>query len=412
MLEDRATQWLAFSNADQRILCEETRGILWDSLLVPGTLATYYKQGVGGYVLARRKPFVIDPRTPLIQTTPSPRPDPRASHKTLAAIHHPEIGTIWEEGAEVNVEMWTEGKWREAVVSVLDFQTSFEVEAAQKIDKYEAILREAGLSLDIPIHGPERLIPPYWAASRVRDQWWTLSRRAIEIAMERHAPDALMPVLCLRTGAAPDNFTELIASLPEELDRIFCWRGRWDEARASVEEIHGWLRAVDYAAERGVDIINMYGGALSVLMTGKGLAGVNHGLGYSESRSEVRLGQTGAPPMRYYVPRLKQFLPVPQAQFALERLSRDSDDWHCDCRVCGGRPSIVDMTTDDLKTHFLLCRAREYEEARDLTGALDRLDADAEYLLGFGFRDDGKEDPLSIRGRAFRRWIRGLRTFA
>ncbi len=43
-------RWLAFSNSDQRVLSAETHGLLWDALVVPGTLATYYKQGVGGYV--------------------------------------------------------------------------------------------------------------------------------------------------------------------------------------------------------------------------------------------------------------------------------------------------------------------------------------------------------------------------
>ena len=92
-MADRGTHWLAFSNSDQQILTERTQGELWDALVVPGTLATYYMQGVGGYVLATRRPFVIDPRTPLIQPAfdeDRPRP-PKASHKTLAKIHHPDL---------------------------------------------------------------------------------------------------------------------------------------------------------------------------------------------------------------------------------------------------------------------------------------------------------------------------------
>lgn len=407
MTDPRPTQWLSFSNSDQRILCEETHGLLWDALVVPGTLATYYKQGVGGYVLASRKPFVIDPRTPLIQpSSRRPRPTPRASHKTLAGIHDEQVGLLWGEGKEVPLEAWTAERWRSTVASVLEFQTSFESAAAEKIHKYERMLREAGMDLDIPIHGPARLVPPYWSVRGSQDPWWGLTKAAVFQAAEWHGGGRLMPVLCVANDSPTATFGELIGELPEGLDRIFCWRGAWDEAKATKEDIDGWLSAIDAAAMRGIDIVNMYGGALSVLLTGRGLAGVNHGVGYSESRSEERLGSTGAPPMRYYVPRLRQFLPVPQAQRALEVLAEPTDDWRCDCAICGDRHTIVDLKTDALKKHFLLSRRSEFEVVHaSFEDAVAAVRSDGERLIErFKDFEEGMENVLAKRGHILVAW--------
>lgn len=412
MAEPCPKQWLSFSNSDQRVLCEETHGILWDALVVPGTLATYYKQGVGGYVLARRKPFVIDPRTPLIQPQSPlrPRPTPRASHKTLAGIHDEHVGELWSEGREVPLEAWTDDRWESTVRSVLEFQTSFETAAAEKIDKYERMLRDAGMDLDIPINGPERLVPPYWSVRGAQDAWWRLSKSAITQALGSHGGTKLMPVLCVASDSATSTFSDLIADLPEGIDRVFCWRGSWDEAKATPEDVDGWLGAIDAAAMRGIDIINMYGGALSVLLGGRGLAGVNHGVGYSESRSEERLGSTGAPPMRYYVPRLRQFLPVPQAQRALELLAEPTDDWRCECAVCRDLQTIVDLKTDALKQHFLLCRRGEFEAVgASFEDAVEAVRTDGERLIErFEDFDDGFETVLAKRGRVLVGWAKSV----
>jgi hypothetical protein len=403
-----ARRWLSFSNSDQKILREDSRGRLWDALVVPGTLATYYKQGVGGYVLATRQPFVIDPRTPLIQPT-SPRAIPRASHKTLAKIHDEAVGTQWEQGQEVQMEVWTAERWKSTVRRVLEFQTSFQSAAAEKISKYEKMLEGSGMTLDIPVHGPERLIPPYWAVRGAQDQWWNLSLSAIEQAIDEHGPRSVMPVICLGAETPTQTFADLIRALPEGVDRVFCWRGAWDEAKATSEDIAGWLSTIDAAAMAQIEVTNMYGGALSILLTGCGLAGVNHGVGYSESRNEQRLGSTGAPPMRYYVPRLRQFLPVPQAQQALDLLAEPGDSWACQCEICRDLTTIVDLKTEQLKEHFLLCRASEFKAAaEDLSEAVYEVRADGQRLIQRFGSDDDEDDKvvgnLAHRGKVLVGW--------
>lgn len=409
-----AEHWLSFSNSDQKVLHERTHGTLWDGLVVPGTLATYYKQGVGGYVLARRKPFVIDPRTPLIQPVDSHvRPEPRASHKTLAAIHSPEVEAIWESGEEVYDEAWTPEIWDAAVKRVLDFQTSFESDAARKLDKYEQILRQGGFDLDVDVEGPKYLIPPYWAVGGTYGAWWDMCIRSIELAAELEGVERLMPVLCVRDEFPVSTFLQLIDALPDGIQQIFCWRGMWNEAEATDADIDQWIDVVSHAAERGIKVWNMYGGALSALLTGRGLAGVNHGVGYSEFRATQRLGSTGAPPMRFYVPLLRRFMGVPEAQRAIDLLAGAGFESACGCHVCRDRLTAVGMGHNDLKTHFLLCRSAEIRAASmDFVGAVGHLRSDAERLVALGEVPDFDKGhayfSLVKRGEVLKRWASAL----
>jgi hypothetical protein len=412
--------WLSYSNSDQAVLRDRDRGRLWDALVVPGTLATYYKQGTGGFVLELRRPFVIDPRTPIIQPIEVARPqEPRASHISLAELHDPDLRELWapedgSPGQEVPVEWWTNERWASAVDRVLCFQRDFEREASEKRSKYAQMLEDAGHSFNLPVQGPVRLVPPYWAVRGLVDPWWRLSRAAIVQALDfagRHGR-RLIPVLSIAHDAERALLAELIGDLPDDpvLDCVFCWWGGWDEARATSRDVDAWLSAIDAGQERGITVHNLYGGALSVYMTGLGLAGVNHGVGYSESRDERRLAQTGAPPMRYYMPTLRGFFPVPTAQLSLEELGPAH---YCRCPICEPhRGDILSLNHDELKAHFLECRALEFRQAEDVRAAIDDLDrAGSELLDRFTLADEHEPNPfehLVERGGVLLRWSTAL----
>lgn len=413
-----ASHWLSYSNSDQAVLRDQDRGRLWDSLIVPGTLATYYKQGTGGFVLELRRPFVIDPRTPIIQPIDVTRPPtPRASHRSLADIHDPEVCALWAPeggttGREVPLSWWTPDRWEAAVNRVLCFQRDFEHEASEKRSKYAAMLEEAGHVLEASIAGPSHLIPPYWAVTGRADPWWKLSLAAISQALEFAAEHQrrLIPVLCISHDADPAVFSDLIEELPgdNQLDRVFCWRGGWDEATATPGDVEAWLDAVDSAEQRGIAVDNLYGGALSVLMTGVGLNGVNHGVGYSESRDERRLAQTGGPPMRYYMPTLRGFFTVPTAQLSLDQLGVAH---FCTCPICRDlEGDIVSLTNEELKAHFLECRAQEFTQAEDVRSSIDDLERVADGLFA-QFTTTDEPDPfahLVDRAAVLRAWAAAL----
>jgi hypothetical protein len=406
-----AEQWLSYSNADQAVLRDQDRGRLWDRLVVPGTLATYYAKGTSSFVAALKRPFIVDPRTPLLQPVTVNRPEPRESHKTLARIHDPEAVELWAKGEEVPVGWWSEKRWRACVERVLAFQESFEDLSSPQIKKYREMLAEAG-SFD-ELTDPFRYVPPYWAVTGAEDEWWRLSLAAIEQAVERHG-GRVMPILCLRREADPETFRQMISQLPEPIDYVACWWGRWDEAKATRGEIGAWVDAGEAGRQSNIRVINMYGGGLTTLLCGLSLAGIHHGIGYSESRDERRLGDTGAPPTRYYIPRLRMFLPVPQAEDALSELG---PDYRCGCPLCkrnNGTP--IGLTADELKAHFLEARAAELRKAQDdIAGEVSKLNAVAEDLVERFFSES--EDAPNVwahlfgRGQTLDVWVTGVNDY-
>ena len=396
---------MSFANNDQQALREPDQGDLWDALVVPGTLATFYKQGVGGYVLSRRRPFVIDPRTPLLQDEQGQpdRPDPKKSHVTLASIHHPDLAGPWGRGEDPSLEWWTQSnRWNAAIGSVIEFQQTFEQEAAEKIDKYDDILRDAGMSLALaaPVAGPERLIPPYFASRGSRDLAWKLTLEGIEVSQQL-ADRPLMPVICLAADAPTGVFAELIRTLPDGIKHVFCWRSLWKESEATPDDIIGWLQAFEAAAERDIEIVNMYGGALSIFLTSRGMFGVNSGVGYSESRDSRRLSQTGGAPARYYVPRLHAFFTPPVAQALVDDLGQE---WECHCDICSRQRDITKLSSLQLKLHFLHARASEWARAASLQQVVATLAADSEELVT-RFALDADDNPrLCGRGKVLGLW--------
>lgn len=363
--------WLSYSHTDQALLVDETLDAAWDGLVVPGTLAAYYFEGTGGFVLARRRPYIIDPRTPLLQPIEQ-RTDPKVSQLELAKIHAPELEGIWPD-VEIDIAYWQDERWPAVVGRVLDFQERYASSATGKIAKYQQLLTEAGQTPDLESdpEPPVRFVPPYFAVDGRSDPWWALTREAIEMAAERFTSRAVYPVLALGPSAPIATFADLLQELPAGIDTVFCWRGSWQEQNASEIDVAGWVTTIRVANERGIRVLNLYGGYLSVLMGAVGLAGVNHGIGYSEARDVARLSETGAPPARYYVPAFRRFVPRAQAQPIIDGMPQD---WRCRCAVCEGRsasgapPSLQSYTAEDLKRHFLLCRSAE----------IDRVQADAD----------------------------------
>lgn len=172
--------------------------------------------------------------------------------------------------------------------------------------------------------------------------------------------------------------------MPAGIDTVFCWKGSWQELEATEADIAGWGTVIAQAADRGIRIINLYGGYLSVLLGAARLGGVNHGIGYSESRDVARLSETGAPPTRYYLPALRRFVSRAQAQPLIDLLPAG---WRCPCAVCqahgaGDAPPVLDnYSAEDLKRHFLLCRAAEIARvAADVQVELADLDSKAAWL--------------------------------
>lgn len=399
---------LSYSHADQSLLRDRDLDQCWDGLVVPGTLATFYFEGTGGFVLTRHVPYLIDPRTPLLQTLVDVRRgSPKKSHLKLAEIHDHDVIATWPD-REIDRGHWEDGRWPRVVDSVLEFQLAYSGTATAKVSKYLQLLRDAGRNppvADPP--DPQWLVPPYWAVDSPADPWWTLTREAIRIAAAAHGR-RVTPILTLRKDVPIFMFSELIERLPDGITDVFCWSSDWQEASGTETDIRGWVSVVELATRRGVRVRNLYGGYLSVLLTAEGLAGLNHGVGYSEARDYRRLSTTGAPPTRYYVPALREFMTVPTAQPVIDHLPAE---WACPCSICqamadeDGRPRIGGLKPEALKKHFLFARAAEFRRVdASLQDELDDLD-----LVGEWVERNSRPFLSAADGARLRKWARVFR---
>ena len=395
---------LSYSHADQSLLRDPALDQCWDGLVVPGTLATFYFEGTGGFVLTRHVPYLIDPRTPLLQTLDVRRGPPKKSHLKLAEIHDRDVIATWPD-REIEREHWEDGRWPDVVESVLAFQLSYSGTATAKVAKYLQLLQEAGRDVaprDPP--DPQWLVPPYWAVDSPVDSWWALTLEAARIAVAAHG-QRVTPIVTLRNDIRISTFAALIDTLPEGITDVFCWSSDWQEGSATETDIRGWVSVVESADQRGIRVRNLYGGYLSVLLTAKGLAGLNHGVGYSEARDYRRLSTTGAPPTRYYVPALREFMTVPTAQPVIDHLPAE---WACPCPVChavaddDGRPRVGGLKPDALKKHFLFARAAEFRRVdMSLQDELDDL-----ALVGEWVEQNSRPFLHAVDGTRLRSWAR------
>jgi hypothetical protein len=279
------------------------------------------------------------------------------------------------------------------------------------MDKYTQLLRDAGIDRDEAEQprDPLLLVPPYWAVGGTADPWWTLAREAIELAVQEH-PGQVMPIITLGPDPGVDVgiFGELLAEVPDACNQVFCWASEWIEAEATEDDVEGWLNAIEAGNEHGLLVHNLYGGYLSVLLIGRGLAGVNHGVGYSEFRDSRRLSSTGGPPTRYYVPALHGFSTIPSAQPVVDHLPAE---WACNCRVCDevrddeGRPQVGRLSTENLKRHFLLARHDEFVRVDDDLGEeLDWLEQVGQWVV-----DNEREFLPAETGERLKSWAAWIR---
>jgi hypothetical protein len=144
-------------------------------------------------------------------------------------------------------------------------------------------------------------------------------------------------------------------------------------------------------------------------------------IGLVTDRRERRLTETGAPAMRYYLPGLRFFLGVPEAQQATnELIAALGDDHRCPCSICREHDwNLLELNNDELKAHFLTMRAAELRDAQaDITGQVAAVEAlGAQLTSRFAPAPDEDEDAISktekvlaARGGVLSAWASFLRS--
>jgi hypothetical protein len=353
-LFDTFSHYLAYLATDQETF-RDLRGS-YNGVLVPGTIAAWQRQGTGGFVLSlsASEPaasYVIDPRFPLFQQA---LPEAKQSHTALADIFgDPSL----VQGAEPLPAQFSDERLRRIASAWVEFNTAYGAGTTNKtFDKYAARLGEDPPAQSIDARAPEAILAPYFVAQAVTDDWWGRSKQLFEATCAVAQDTTCLRVVC---AAHPGILAELLDDVTDS--ELVVWVSGLDEHKASVPDLSAYRLALAAAASRNQAIFALYGGFFSVLLSGVGLDGAAHGVGFSEHRNWRELPQSGAPPARFYVRRWHRYVSQDLGQILW---AADHTLVQCPCPHCAGR-APNSLSYHDLMKHSVWCRQDEIDHWAD-----------------------------------------------
>jgi hypothetical protein len=342
--------YLSYGSTDQQTVRDLAPE--FDGLVVPGTIAAFQAEGTKGFVLSlsarSSDPYMIDSRFPLFQNQLR---SPKKSHLMLADVFGtPEL--VRSERLPTPADFTTDlvdtiaQRW-------IEFNIGFDDVKLKTFDKYAARLNEPVLPENR--QKPAAILPPYTMVGDRSDGWGGVSDRlwdaSVSFATSKGIDVPLRRVIAATTATVWDQLAS-----GADYEDVVAWISDLEEFRPESEpELMAYGDAIRNASKRGQRVFALYGGFFSVLLARYGLAGSSHGIGFGEHRDYIELPSSGAPPARYYVPRLHKYIPVDVAQLLWLQFPTLVA---CECEECSGTaPASLDYHA--LMRHSVRARNRE-----------------------------------------------------
>ena len=390
--------YLTYHHVSQNFF--RTRQEKFDGLVVPLSVATVFRQGTGGFVLTLKKPYAIDPRTPLFQAD-FDRSSIRRAHMEMADVHGPMVMEVFPE-RPLTPGDFNKEDIQDVARRVLQFQRQFAETSNQKVEKYAKLLGEKVGKVYEP---PEFLIPPYFRARSRSDPWYSVSLELANAAAERKEDNKLAPVVHIMPSFPEEQFEAVAGDyLNDAFDGLIIFINNLKECEVPTEVLTNYARFVEALAVDKRPLMGLFGGYFTLLLRKIGLNCFSNAVGYGEYR-DSGYHEGGQAVRRYYVPRLHRYFTDIEAQSLLDIVG---ERWfRCTCSICTRKRSVTEFTSQELLDHFLNTRFSELEDARQgtLADLLDRLDDTDDRL------SKQRGIPLD-RYEHLSRWVEALRPFA
>ena len=381
--EAQPAHFLAYGNSNQAVLRSEATRSAYDGISIPGTIATYFQQATGGFVLALNKPYFLDPRTPLFQCNPDKI---RASFYTLSSALGPEIEGAVSRAGSGSANLWNEVRSsyrpRSAATSWLDYQRQYVAESSERLDHYSHLI---GRPLS-HVQRPHFFTNPYWMSDGIHSEGWGMTHDTIVEMVEMLEPtDVLVPIVAWHRSRDADwgTLRSMILQIRDlGLSRVFVWVDSFREQEEPAEELRNLRDVVVFSRNSGVSLGMLYGGYFSLLLGAAGLWAFGNGVGYSENRAFPELPSTGAPPPRYYMYRLHCYLPADTASQLLTLGLEINLDVPSEHRTLVPHEDPAALDYKDLMTHFVLARGAELtaSSGRSMQELSDELYSTADHI--------------------------------
>ena len=402
MFNQRFSHYLTYGATDQHTIINLAEVI--DGLVVPSTIASFQRDGTGGFVLtlsaSQTSPdYIIDPRFPLFQQSLQ---KPKRSHEALAGLlgdadlvryDNPSPSDFDDKRLTAMARRW------------IDFNLGY-TNVTSKFEKYAKRLDESVITDDSK--APSFILAPYFMASGVMDPWWERSQRFYEVTRGQLENSAKCIQVIALTEA--NNMPNAIDQVTDS--QIAIWIDDLSELESTSDRLVSYLKGIAYANSRNIKTFSLYGGFFSVLASNVGLNGSCHGIGFGEHRRWIELPSSGPPPARFYDPLLHRYISQEDA-FSLWQINKEL--FQCKCVECEGK-SPIQLKYHELMKHSVHCRHMEIEQW--MVGAENISSLLAEERDKFGSALDLAQTSERIKDRLFRlgshvpRWIYAFNEFA
>lgn len=370
----------------------------YDAVIMNGNIVAHSPRSTSTFALKLKKHFIVDPLTHAFQhDIKYLKNDSGKIKQSLIALSRTfgsPVKEYLEKDKPIDAKVFSEENTPDFVRKVLEFQLkalSRVVEEGPLADYVSYAIKDENNELSKECITPSLLIAPYLHIEDTPDL--EINQKFIDASLKFIAQKKISKELAAQLVISADTFSsatkrDKVLSIYKKISvkKIFLWIDSFKEEEASAGELKELRSFVESLSRGGKEVINLYGGYFSILLTklDNGLAGVCHGMEYGESRGVVPIGGGVPRAMYYFYPLHKRLRRVDAAriftgnQWDEKEGSRNPEfaKLVCGCEYCEDIPTMFEETesgysTGDAKRqslgHYLENKKREYEETARLS---------------------------------------------
>jgi hypothetical protein len=328
------------SLSDKKVI-EKSEGH-FDVLVVQGNLAVSAPQGLATWTLD--KALWIDPITYAFAASPAylrsdgKKGGYKRTFVKLAEAYGPPYSTaLLENDRRIQPADFSTVDLGESISRVIDWQRNV-FAPPEEDEKYGAEPISPTL-LSIPffplaVRNPTIPDPP---------DWFGVNLEMITTAAQIYPPERLAAGFLAELDVFDHpNFGTWLGTYADRLEatgvnHLWWWVSDHDEIDTSLQRAARMLTSFKSLSDRGISVHQAFGGSLSSLALPRGLASVGHGVNYWEQKGWEPISTGGLPSARYFHPRLRERLRVPEAIAIVDQTIDSVEEFFemvCGCEVC------------------------------------------------------------------------------
>lgn len=304
----------------------------YDGILIEVPIIEQYPKFTVSLLSTIEKPFFIDPTHKLVSLTLDSEKD--WTTKIMEAF---KISECLQEG-EIAIEMLKENL-DAFVKAAIDYQKNKIKSFSGGLELFEI----SGYDLE-----PEVIITPYFLIDGIHSESFDLNLEILKKSIKLKDKSKLFATIALEEHLLPE-VNQIISEFNlEKIDGFCVWVFDFWEDEKDVKMLEDYVKLFIELSKIRKPIVNLYGGAFSVLLSKLGLIDcVVQGVAYGEHRNPY-ISPTGAPKKRYYIPKIHKIVPWYRAQ----ELIGACPELKCECDFCM-EADILNTPVNRVKTNLL-----------------------------------------------------------